>query len=85
MLRNHYLKSLFHPAFDIIWGMVGKRKKQRAVIGIIVSTRGRLVVETRMDIIHHHYIIMLHIWKLDRQDVKKRRRIRIANVNANSL
>lgn len=30
---------LFHPAFDIIWGTVGKRKDQRVAIEVAVSTR----------------------------------------------
>lgn len=36
---------LSNLAFDIGWVTVRKRKEQRVGVGIVVSTRGRLVVE----------------------------------------
>lgn len=74
-----------HPAFNIKWGTVGKRKEQRVPIGIAVSTRERLIVEAQTDIIYHSYIMALDLWELERLEGKKKRSKRVINVYDNNL
>lgn len=76
---------LSHLAFDIRWGTVGKRKEQTVAIGKVVSTRGRLIVEARTNIIDHSYIMVLDLWELEKPGGKKNRKTRVANTYENNL
>lgn len=48
-----------------------KRKEQRVAIGIGVSTRGNLIVESRTDIMNHTYTMTLNLWELERSGGKR--------------
>lgn len=62
-----------------------KRKEQRVAIGIAVSIRGRLIVETRMNIIDYPYIMILNLWELEKLGEMKKRRTRVNNTYDNLL
>lgn len=55
------------------------------VIGIVVCTRGRPIVEAIIDIIDHTYVNVLDIWELERAGSKTKRWTRVANINDNNL
>lgn len=54
-------------------------------IGIAVTTKNRLIVETRTDIINHLYIEMLDVLEQKESEEKKKKRTRIVNVYNNHL
>lgn len=58
---------LSQPAFNIQSRTVDKRKELRLAIVISVSTRRRLIIEARTDIIDYPYFIVLDLSELNRQ------------------
>lgn len=65
--------------------MRGEQKDQRMTIGVVITTRKRLIVETRMNIINHSYIQVLDVWELEKGGETKKRRIQIINIYGNHL
>lgn len=76
---------LAHLAYNIRRGTVGKRKEQSGAIRITVSTRERLIMEARIDIIDHPYITVLNVWEQEKEGGKRKRRTRVANIYDNNL
>lgn len=54
-------------------------------IGVAVNTRERLIMEVRMDIIDHLYIMVLDLCELEKTNRKKKRRSRVVNTYDNNL
>lgn len=54
-------------------------------IGIVITTKNRIIVEARMNLINHPYIQVLDVSKLEERGGKKKRRTRIVNVYDNYL
>lgn len=54
-------------------------------IGIVVTTRNRIIVEARMNIINHPYIKVLDVWELEKRVGKKKSRKGIVNMYDNYL
>lgn len=76
---------LAHEAYEIRWGTVGERKEKRVAIEIAITTRNRIMVEGRVDIINHPYNPALDMWKLEEKGGKKKRRRRVVKVYDNYL
>lgn len=54
-------------------------------IGVAVTTRNRIILKVRTDIINHLYIRTLDIWKLEGRGGRKKSSTRVVNVNNNHL
>ena len=83
-IQEPYLggKGMLHPAYDFRFSMCGEYRQQRVAVGVKRDLKGRLIVESRSDIVDHPYIQVLDVWELDSQG-KKKRRTRIVNVYDN--
>lgn len=71
-----------HPAYDFRYSNVGEQRQQRVALGVKKDVGGRMIVETRSDLIDHPYIQVVDVWELDSQK-KKKRKTRIVNVYDN--
>lgn len=76
---------LAHTAYKVEWRMIGEQKEEQVMIRIAVTTRYRVIVEARIDIINHPYIQELNVWKLEERPGRKRRRTRVVNMYDNHL
>lgn len=83
-LQEPYLgeKGMVHPAYEFRFSNIGETRQQRVAVGVRKDIQGRIVVESRSDIIEHPYIQVLDVWELDIQK-KKKRKSRIVNVYDN--
>lgn len=76
------LGGMSHPAYDLRFSTVGQIRQQRVALGIKKDVGGRLMAETRSDLVDHPYIQVVDVWELDIHK-KKKRRTRIVNVYDN--
>lgn len=60
-------------------------KEQRVVIGTVVTTRNRLIVQPWIYILNHPYIQALDVWKLEERGRRKKRRTKVVSVYDNHL
>lgn len=74
-----------HSAYQIRWGTVEKLKEQSVAIVIAGTTKNRLIIEMRMDIINLYYIKALDMLELEERVERKKRRTRIVNMYDNHL
>lgn len=83
-LQEPYLgeKGMVHPANDFRFSSIGELRQQRVAIGVRRDLGGRIVVETRSDLVDHPYVQAIDIWELDSQQ-KKKRKTRLVNVYDN--
>lgn len=72
-------------ANEIQEGKVVEWREQGVAIEVAITTRNRLVVGARIDIINHRYIQALDVWELEKRQVAKKRRMRIIKVYNNRL
>lgn len=86
-IQDQYVSGdlLFYPVFERRYGTLYKRRKQRVAIGIVVSIRVMLIAKVKIDIIDHHYIMVLNSRKLDGQGGKKKSSTRIIISNDNNV
>lgn len=71
-----------HPAYDFGFSHVGERRQKRVALGVKRDLGGRLIVETRLDLIDHPYVQVLDVWELNAQ-MNKMRKTRIVNIYDN--
>ncbi|POS82856.1 hypothetical protein EPUL_005389, partial [Erysiphe pulchra] len=73
MLQEPYLseKGMVHPAYDLRFSDAGETQQQRVAVGVKKDIRGRIIVESRSDLIEHPYIQVLDVWELDVQKKRK--------------
>ena len=83
-LQEPYIGSggMSHPAYDFRFSTVGERRQQRVAIGIKKDLGGRIMAETRSDLVDHPYIQVVDVWELDIHK-KKKRRTRLVNIYDN--
>lgn len=56
---------LTNTSYEMRWGTVEEQKEQWVTIGVAVTTRNRIIVEARTDIINHSYFRALDIRELE--------------------
>lgn len=83
-LQEPYIGSggMSHPTYDFRYSNLGEQRQERVALGVKKDSRGRIMVETRSDLIDYPYIQVVDVWELDSQR-KKKRKTRIVNVYDN--
>jgi Endonuclease-reverse transcriptase len=76
-LQEPYIDGVFsHGGFLLYWPE-GERRSCRVVIAVRKDLLNQLIIEARMDLANHPYILVVDIWELRAQE--KARRTRIIN------
>lgn len=78
-LQEPYISTEFrHGSYLLYWPERGDRKSARVVIAVRRELLNKKVIDARIDLLNHPYLMIVDVWDLDR-DRNQTRRTRVIN------